>query len=127
MRSTASVGERKLTLGWVPSGAVASTMAGRPRATRAMAIKVKLTCARDWLKRSVLCLRPARRRLVPSTSSSWPRTEPMSDVRTKTKRPWLSAAVEMISSAALPNVALRRPPETGPSRSPRASVAWPSQ
>ena len=47
--------------------------------------------------------------------------------RTITNRPWLRANIEMISSAAFPNVALRSPPDTGPSRVLRASVPWPSQ
>ena len=35
------------------------------------------------------------------------------------------AAIAMISSAALPNVALRNPPSVGPARSARCSVAVP--
>ena len=50
---------------------------------------------------------------------------PVSDALT-TSRWWaLSATIAMISSAALPNVALSSPPIVGPERSASSSVAVP--
>ena len=52
-------------------------------------------------------------------------TEPISDALTRSIRPSRSAKMVMISSAALPSVALIRPPAVGPSLAASASVACP--
>jgi hypothetical protein len=122
-RSTARTGVSKPRLPWALSGEVASNTVGRPMATKAMAIRVKFTWTSARLKRRLPNLSPARRRLVPRTSSSCPRMEPMSAVRTTMNNPWLRANTEIVNSAAFPKVALSNPPETGPSREPRVSVA----
>ena len=51
--------------------------------------------------------------------------DPVMDAFTRSKSPARSATIAMISSAALPNVALRRPPTPSPTRSEMSSVAWP--
>ncbi len=61
----------------------------------------------------------------PSTSSRLPTTDPVSDPRTTSVRPSLTAMSAMISSGAFPNVALRKPPMPGPVRSAACSVASP--
>ena len=50
----------------------------------------------------------------PRTSSRLPTTLPVSDPRTTSTRPSLTAKSAMISSGALPKVALRKPPIPGP-------------
>ena len=70
-----------------PSGSDASRMLGRPMATSAMTIKVKLIWTRRLLNPSSLCLRPAKSRLVPRTRSSCPRMEPMRVNRTTRNSP----------------------------------------
>ena len=52
-------------------------------------------------------------------------TLPASEPRTTFGSPWLMASSAMISSGALPNVALRKPPMPGPVCSPACSVASP--
>ena len=64
--------------------------------------------------------------LAPSTSSRFPMIEPVSDAFTTSIRPACSAKNEMISSAMLPNVALRIPPTCGPVSDPRRSVDSPT-
>ncbi len=51
--------------------------------------------------------------------------EPVSDAWTISVLPFLSATKARISSAALPNVAFRRPPMLGPAFSESCSVARP--
>jgi hypothetical protein len=62
-----------------------------------------------------------------STSRMFPTIEPTSDALTTSCSPARSAANAMISPAALPNVALRRPPTPSPSRVAICSVARPIQ
>ena len=52
--------------------------------------------------------------------------EPVSDALTTSIRPAWSAKNAMISSAMLPNVALRMPPTCGPVSAPRRSVDRPT-
>ena len=52
--------------------------------------------------------------------------EPVSDALTTSIRPAWSAKNAMISSAMLPNVALRMPPTCGPVRDPSRSVERPT-
>ena len=61
----------------------------------------------------------------PSTSSRLPTTEPVSEPRTTSVSPWLIAIRAMISSGALPKVALTKPPIPGPVCSAVCSVASP--
>ena len=60
------------------------------------------------------------------TSSRLPMIEPVSDALTTSVRPACRAKNAMISSAMLPNVALRMPPTCGPVRAPRRSVDSPT-
>jgi hypothetical protein len=57
---------------------------------------------------------PPIRRLAPSTRSTLPITEPMIEAFTTVVSPAERAKMVMISSAALPKVALRTPPIWGP-------------
>ena len=66
-------------------------------------------------------LRPPRRRLAPSTSS----TLLMIEAFTTAVRPAERAKIVMMSSAALPKVALRTPPTQGPAWWLNDSVACP--
>ena len=61
----------------------------------------------------------------PSTSSRLPTTDPVSEPRTTSVRPSWTAISAMISSGALPKVALRKPPMPGPVCSAACSVASP--
>src|SRR5262249_7475780 len=61
----------------------------------------------------------------PSTSSRLPTMLPVMDAFTSATCPFLSATTAMMSSAALPNVALRNPPSAGPDRSASCSVPSP--
>ena len=61
----------------------------------------------------------------PSTSSKFPTTEPVNEPRTTSVSPWLTARSAMMSSGALPKVALRKPPIPGPVCSAACSVASP--
>jgi hypothetical protein len=54
-----------------------------------------------------------------------PRIEPVIEALTSSSLPCERATIEMISSAALPNVALRRPPTLGPVWMASSSVASP--
>src|SRR5262249_2122642 len=62
---------------------------------------------------------------APRTSRILPTMEPAIDAFTTSCSPARSAASAMISSAALPKVALRSPPTPSPMRSASCSVAWP--
>ena len=61
----------------------------------------------------------------PRISSRLPRMLPVIEALTSSTRPARSATIAMISSAALPKVALSRPPIVGPVRWARCSVASP--
>ena len=76
----------------------------------------------DWRSISP---RPPKRSENPSTRSRLPITEPLSEPRTTSVRPWLTASRAMISSGAFPKVALRKPPIPGPVCSAACSVASP--
>ena len=69
--------------------------------------------------------RPPAKSENPSTSSRLPTTDPVSDPRTTSVRPSWIAISAMISSGALPKVALRKPPIPGPVCSAACSVASP--
>jgi hypothetical protein len=62
---------------------------------------------------------------APMTSRMLPRIEPMIDAFTTSWRPAPSANRAMISSGALPNVTLSRPPMPGPERAASSSVPVP--
>src|SRR5262249_59326562 len=62
---------------------------------------------------------------APSTSNALPTIDPTSDALTTSCRPSASAKAAMISSGALPNVTLTKPPTPGPVRAARCSVAAP--
>ena len=69
---------------------------------------------------------PPSSTLAPSTSSRLPMIEPVSEAFTTSMRPACRAKNEMISSAMLPNVALRIPPTCGPVSDPSRSVDRPT-
>ena len=73
------------------------------------------------------CFRPPARNAAPSTSSRLPMIEPVSEALTTSSMPARSATRAMISSAALPSVALRKPPIPSPTRAASFSVARPSR
>ena len=73
----------------------------------------------------VPCLRPPTKKDAPSTSSRLPMMLPVSDALTISTWCARSATTAMISSAALPKVALRKPPSVGPDRLASSSVASP--
>src|SRR5581483_543927 len=79
------------------------------------------------LKRCSLYLVPPQRIERPSTSSTLPIIEPVIEAFTTFVSPLESAIPAMISSAALPNVALSNPPKPSPTRAASASVARPIQ
>ena len=68
---------------------------------------------------------PPTKNEKPRTSSRLPMMLPVIDALTSSTWPSPSATTAMISSAALPNVALRKPPHAGPERSASSSVAEP--
>ena len=70
-------------------------------------------------------LRPPTNIAAPMTSRMLPRIEPTSEALTTSCSPSLSAKKAMISSGALPNVTLRKPPMPGPERAASSSVARP--
>ena len=71
------------------------------------------------------CFSPPAKQDRPNTSSRLPMMLPVIDALT-TPIWWArSAAIAMMSSAALPNEALRNPPRVGPARRARCSVAVP--
>ena len=59
---------------------------------------------------------PPTKNESPSTSSRLPMMLPVIDALTSSTWPWPSATTAMISSAALPKVAFRKPPSAGPER-----------
>jgi hypothetical protein len=70
-------------------------------------------------------LRPPNRMLAPRTRRTLPMTEPMIEAFTTPVRPAERAKMVMMSSAALPKVALRTPLTRGPAWWPTLSVASP--
>ena len=79
-----------------------------------------------WLNVCVPWRSPPTRMLAPRTSSRLPMIEPVSDALTTSMRPACRAKKAMISSAMLPNVALRMPPTRGPVSDPSRSVDRPT-
>ncbi len=100
-------------VGGVP-GVVAAKIVGRARATATMASIEALTPAMVEEKVWVPFLRPPSSKLAPSTKSTLPMMEPMIEALTTVVRPAERAKMVMMSSAALPKVALRMPPMRGP-------------
>ena len=86
--------------------------------TVALPAAVRLNCC-------VPCLRPPAKQDAPNTSSRLPMMLPVIDALTISTWCARSATIAMISSAALPNVALRKPPSVGPERLASSSVASP--
>src|SRR5438067_3172414 len=78
-------------------------------------------------KRSSLKRRPPAKNAAPSTSRRLPMIDPVIDDRTTSSSPSATRKMPTISSAALPNVALRRPPTRGPAWMASSSVASPSR
>jgi len=92
-------------------GGVADAVAETPAATRLN------SCLRN--------LMPPERNARPRTSRMLPMIEPVMEALTTPVSPFERAKSPMMSSAALPNVALRKPPTPGPRCSVRCSVARP--
>jgi len=95
----------------------------RLNTARASIVQAALASVR--LKCCVPKRRPPKRMDAPSTNSVLPRMLPASVAFTVVVSPALRAATVMISSAALPKVALRRPPSLGPVCTATSSVASP--
>ncbi len=98
---------------------------GIARAMRAMSSWLAFCPATTRLKLCLPFLRPPSSKLAPSTSSRLPRIDPVMEAFTKSSSPSRMATIVMISSAALPSVALSRPPMRGPVRSASISVLSP--
>src|SRR4051794_40467850 len=97
-------------------------MMSAPTASRrSSACTLAAVRSKRWRSR----LRPPTRLAAPITSSTLPRMEPTSDALTTSCSPSLRAKNAMISSGALPNVTLRKPPMPGPERAASSSVALP--
>src|SRR5947208_3001069 len=79
------------------------------------------------LKRCSLYLVPPHTIERPSTSSTLPMIDPVREAFTTFVKPLERAMPAMISSAALPKVALSNPPSPSPTRTASASVARPIQ
>ncbi len=62
---------------------------------------------------------------MPITNSKFPKIEPVIEANTSSSKPALIAMMVMISSAALPKVALSNPPTRGFVRAAKASVPSP--
>ena len=99
--------------------------AGTSMAKAASTIMVAPTPAAVLLKLCTENRTPPANRLAPNTSRTLPMMLPVIDALTTSSSPALRANIEMISSAALPKVALSSPPMPGPTRSAIASVAAP--
>src|SRR3954469_9246086 len=69
--------------------------------------------------------RPPTKIEAPRTSRTLPMIEPIREALTTSCSPFCSAKRAMISSGALPNVTLSRPPMPGPDRAANSSVARP--
>ena len=69
--------------------------------------------------------RPPTKNERPSTSNRLPMMLPVIDALTSSMCPLRSATTAMINSAALPNVALRKPPSPAPARRASCSVPRP--
>ena len=110
---------------WLESLVNAKT-AGTNRPTRATTSSAALELAICRLKVWVPWRSPPISTLAPSTSRRLPMIEPVSEALTTSMRPSCSAKNAMISSAMLPNVALRMPPTCGPVSDPRRSVESPT-
>jgi hypothetical protein len=104
-------------------GFVAPKMVGRARAVATIPSIEAFMPAMVGEKLWAPFFKPPRSRLAPRTSSTLPMIEPMIDALTIVVRPAERAKMVMISSAALPKVALRMPPMRGPAWWPRDSVA----
>ncbi|KHF36701.1 hypothetical protein CM49_01007 [Paenibacillus sp. P1XP2] len=70
--------------------------------------------ASETLKLWILNFKPPAKMLNPSTSSRLPMMEPVKLAFTISNSPSLTRKMAMISSAALPNVAFRKPPKRWP-------------
>ena len=106
---------------------MAATTDGMRKAMAASAIMP--TCARAPMVAKVCTgwRSPPARKAAPRTSSRLPMIEPVIEALTTSSMPARSATRAMISSAALPSVALRKPPIASPTRAASFSVARPSR
>jgi hypothetical protein len=93
---------------------VAAKIVGSASAAATMVSMEAFTPAIVAEKVWVPFLRPPSRRLAPSTKRTFPMIEPMMEAFTTVVRPAERAKMVMMSSAALPKVALRMPPMRGP-------------
>jgi hypothetical protein len=107
-------------------GLVAEKMVGSASAAATMASIEAFTPAMVGENFWVPFLSPPSKMLAPKTRSTLPMMEPIIEALTTVVRPAERAKIVMMSSAALPKVALRMPPTLGPACSPRDSVAWPN-
>ena len=100
-------------------------IAGKISATSASMSIADWALAAVWLKVCFSRGSPPTNIAAPRTSRMLPMIEPTIEAFTTSWRPSISAKKAMISSGALPNVTLSRPPMPGPVRAAIASVASP--
>ena len=96
--------------------------------SKATTVRTSMPAAAPTFVRLNVCLsrpQPPTNIARPSTRSKLPRMLPVSDALTTSVRPRCRASKTMISSAALPNVALRKPPTPAPTYLAASSVAEP--
>ena len=105
---------------------VSAKTAGTNRPMTATTRRAAFAPAMRWLNVWVPWRSPPMSTLAPSTSSRLPMIEPVSEALTTSMRPACRAKKAMISSAMLPNVALRMPPTCGPVSDPSRSVDSPT-
>ena len=89
-------------------------MAGMSTPAKAIAIEATPVLAAAAEKRNSLKRRPPAKNAAPSTSRRLPMIDPVIDARTTSSSPSATRKTPTMSSAALPNVALSRPPMRGP-------------
>ena len=126
IRTIATRTDSSVTVPVVRSAVVNAKMAGTNRPIRARTRSAALETAILALKVWTPFRNPPTRTAAPITSSRLPMIEPVSDAWTTSIRPRWRAKNAMISSAMLPNVALRMPPTWGPVSDPSRSVERPT-
>ena len=118
--------DSSVTVAFDESPELKANTAGTNSPTRASSSSAAFEPAISRLNRWIPLRSPPTSSEMPRTSSRLPMIEPVIDALTTVIRPAWSAKKAMISSAMLPNVALRMPPICGPVIAPSRSVASPT-
>ena len=127
MRKTATTRLRSRTRSGEMGGSERASPDGK---TTPMAAKKRIDDRTETafeLKRWVLNLNPPARKQVPNTRRELDRTDPRSEAWMTRSKPRDIAMMEMMSSGALPKVALTSPPIVGPVQKASSSVQFPSR